>query len=55
MGKSDKKYPTLPFNESIILYINSFYFSTTTMTTVGYGDYSAKGGNMYEMFARAMF
>jgi fructose-bisphosphate aldolase class 1 len=34
-------------DDAISVYITSIYFATTTMTTVGYGDISAKD-NMYE-------
>ena len=37
----------MPFDEAMSVYITSIYFATTTMTTVGYGDISAKD-NMYE-------
>jgi voltage-gated potassium channel Kch len=37
----------MPFDEAMAVYITSIYFATTTMTTVGYGDISAKD-NMYE-------
>jgi hypothetical protein len=36
------------------LYVLSFYFMTTTMTTVGYGDYSANNNveRIYLIFAQ---
>jgi voltage-gated potassium channel Kch len=37
----------MPFDEAMTVYVTSIYFATTTMTTVGYGDISAKD-NMYE-------
>lgn len=36
------------------IYVKAIYFSTTTMTTVGYGDISATGDHLEQIFCMLM-
>ena len=50
----NRGFPQLNSGKAAELYIDSFYFSTTTMTTVGYGDRSATGNSTEMIYCTFM-